>query len=279
MLESEGVDVGLVTSIVGIRRIEIAFEGEADHAGTTPMGLRRDALVAAARTVDSVRRAAEALAAEGEDYFVATVGILDVSPSASNVVPGRCRLIVDARSTSPDMTKRFAERIDRESADHAREARVRRTGFSVLSDGPPAACDPAAARRTRPRRAAARLERSGTGERRRTRCGLHDAHLPGGHDLHALPRGQEPRARGMGGSRRPRRGRFGDVRDRPRARSSRHRGRNDGSNSDHGRRRGGHPRRLGLRGRRGRLGRSRTHARNGRGQRRRTGARVDRGSA
>ncbi len=143
VLESEGVDVGLVTSIVGIRRIEIAFEGEPDHAGTTPIGLRRDALVAAARTVDSVRRAAEALAAEGENYFVATVGILDVSPSASNVVPGRSRLIVDARSTSPDMTKRFAERIERESADHAREARVRRTGFSVLSDGPPAACDSA----------------------------------------------------------------------------------------------------------------------------------------
>ena len=49
VLECEGVDVGLVTSIVGIRRIEIAFEGEPDHAGTTPMGLRRDALVAAAR--------------------------------------------------------------------------------------------------------------------------------------------------------------------------------------------------------------------------------------
>ena len=73
--------------------------------------------------MDSVRRAAEALAAEGSDYFVATIGILDVSPSASNVVPGRCRLIVDARSTSPEMTKQFAERIDRENADHA-EKRV-----------------------------------------------------------------------------------------------------------------------------------------------------------
>ncbi len=52
VLESEGVDVGIVTSIVGIRRMEIAFEGEADHAGTTPMGLRRDALVAGARTVE-----------------------------------------------------------------------------------------------------------------------------------------------------------------------------------------------------------------------------------
>jgi beta-ureidopropionase / N-carbamoyl-L-amino-acid hydrolase len=142
VLESEGVDVGVVTSIVGIRRMEIAFQGEADHAGTTPMNLRRDALLAAARTVDSVRRAAEALAAEGEDYFVATVGVLEVSPSASNVVPGRCRLIIDARSTSREMTRRFVERIDRESADHARAACVRRMRFAVLSDGPPAACHP-----------------------------------------------------------------------------------------------------------------------------------------
>jgi beta-ureidopropionase / N-carbamoyl-L-amino-acid hydrolase len=142
VLESETVDVGVVTSIVGIRRMEIAFGGEADHAGTTPMNLRRDAMVAAARTVDSVRRAADALAAEGGDYFVATVGVLDVSPSASNVVPGRSRLIIDARSTSPEMTRRFVERIDRESADHARTAGVRRTRFAVLSDGPPAACDP-----------------------------------------------------------------------------------------------------------------------------------------
>ena len=142
VLESEGVDVGVVTSIVGIRRMEIAFEGEADHAGATPMALRRDALVAAARTVDSVRRAAETLAAQVEDYFVATVGVLEVSPSASNVVPGRCRLIVDARFTSPEMMRSFAERIDRESADNAIAARVSRTAFAVLSDGPQAACDP-----------------------------------------------------------------------------------------------------------------------------------------
>ncbi len=141
VLESEGVDVGVVTSIVGIRRMEIAFEGEADHAGTTPMNLRRDALVAAARTVDSVRRAAEALAAEGGDYFVATVGVLEVSPSASNVVPGRCRLVIDVRSTLPETIRRFVERIDRESADHANAAGVRRTGFAVLSDSPPAAFD------------------------------------------------------------------------------------------------------------------------------------------
>lgn len=142
VLESRSLDVGIVTSIVGIRRIEVVFQGEADHAGTTPIDLRHDALVAAANTVGAVRRLAEQLAGETEDYFVATVGILAVEPSASNIVPGRCRLIIDARTTNPVLTKRFVESIDRESTAHAATARVNRTSFETLSDGPPVACDP-----------------------------------------------------------------------------------------------------------------------------------------
>jgi N-carbamoyl-L-amino-acid hydrolase len=126
VLESQSLDVGIVTSIVGIRRIEIVFEGEADHAGTTPMTLRHDALVAAADTVVSVRRAAEQLAAEGAGYFVATVGILTVDPSASNIVPGRSRLVIDIRTTDSSLTKQFVETIDRESSAHARTAQVAR---------------------------------------------------------------------------------------------------------------------------------------------------------
>jgi beta-ureidopropionase / N-carbamoyl-L-amino-acid hydrolase len=142
VLESQSLDVGVVTSIVGIRRIEIVFEGEADHAGTTPMAVRHDALVAAAHTVSSVRRIADGLAAEGSDYFVATVGVLTVEPSASNVVPARCRLIIDARATNPALTRRFVEIVDRESSAHAGAAKVTRASFATLSDGPPAVCDP-----------------------------------------------------------------------------------------------------------------------------------------
>jgi beta-ureidopropionase / N-carbamoyl-L-amino-acid hydrolase len=142
VLESRSLDVGVVTSIVGIRRIEIVFEGAAAHAGTTPMGLRQDALVAAADTVASVRRIAETLAAEGADYFVATVGILTVEPGASNVIPGRCRMVIDARTSNPALTLRFVDAVDRESAGHAATARVVRASLVTLSDGPPAACDP-----------------------------------------------------------------------------------------------------------------------------------------
>lgn len=142
VLESQSLDIGVVSSIVGIRRLEIIFEGEADHAGTTPLHLRHDALVAAANTVGIVRRIAEQLDGEGADYFVATVGILEVAPSASNIVPGRCRLIVDARTTNLALTARFVAALDRESEAAATTARVRRSAFTSLSDGPPVACDP-----------------------------------------------------------------------------------------------------------------------------------------
>jgi beta-ureidopropionase / N-carbamoyl-L-amino-acid hydrolase len=119
----------------------VVFEGEADHAGTTPLHLRHDALVAAANTVAMVRRVAEQLDAEGAGYFVATVGILAVEPSASNIVPSRCRLIIDARTTNPALTARFVATVDRESEAAAAAVRVRRSAFTTLSDGPPVACD------------------------------------------------------------------------------------------------------------------------------------------
>jgi len=142
VLESQSLDVGLVTSIVGIRRIEIVLDGAADHAGTTPMQLRQDALVAAANTVVSVRRIAEQLAGEAKDYFVATVGVLTVEPGAANVVPGHCRLVIDARTTDPALTARFVEAVERESAAHAAAARVQRSPLTTLSEGKPVACNP-----------------------------------------------------------------------------------------------------------------------------------------
>jgi N-carbamoyl-L-amino-acid hydrolase len=141
VLESQGLDVGIVTSLVGIRRMEIVFEGAADHAGTTPMHLRQDALVAGASTAVSVRAIAEQLASEGQGYFVATVGIFSVEPGASNIVPGRCRLVIDARSTNPALSARFVEAIDQESAAHAAAARVKRLPIATLSDSTPVICD------------------------------------------------------------------------------------------------------------------------------------------
>jgi acetylornithine deacetylase/succinyl-diaminopimelate desuccinylase-like protein len=91
VLARAGAPVGVVTAIAGQARGEVVFAGRADHAGTTPMEARADALVEAARFVLHVREAARAGA-------VATVGRLDVEPGAVNVVPARARVSVDARA-------------------------------------------------------------------------------------------------------------------------------------------------------------------------------------
>jgi N-carbamoyl-L-amino-acid hydrolase len=90
-LEQDEVDIGVVTGIVGIRRYAVTFEGEANHAGTTPMDRRRDALVAAAPFVLQVRDAAV------EHGIVGTVGSLTVHPGASNVIPGKVEMTAEIR--------------------------------------------------------------------------------------------------------------------------------------------------------------------------------------
>jgi allantoate deiminase len=100
-LAGAGAPLGVVTSIAGIVRADKEFAGKADHAGTTPMDARRDALTAAAEYVLEARDVASSI-----DGAVATVGRLEVHPGAVNVVPERVRLSVDARA--PDR-----ERLDR----------------------------------------------------------------------------------------------------------------------------------------------------------------------
>jgi acetylornithine deacetylase/succinyl-diaminopimelate desuccinylase-like protein len=93
VLERADAPVGIVTGIVGQARGEVVFEGRADHAGTTPMDARDDALVKAAEFVLDTQAAAS-------DGVVATIGQLRVDPGAVNVVPARVTLSVDARAPS-----------------------------------------------------------------------------------------------------------------------------------------------------------------------------------
>jgi allantoate deiminase len=95
VLEAEGLRVAAVTAIVGQTRLTLAFGGHANHAGTTPMHLRRDALAAAAEWISAVE--AQARTTEG---LVATVGRLRVEPNAGNVVPGLAQVNLDLRHAS-----------------------------------------------------------------------------------------------------------------------------------------------------------------------------------
>ena len=111
VLQDGDLDIGVVTAIAGITRIEALVEGRADHAGTTPMGRRKDALAAAARLVLAVEEIATGLAG-GPHHFAATVGEFSMEPNAANVVPSRVRLLIDARAERrADMDSFVAEMV------------------------------------------------------------------------------------------------------------------------------------------------------------------------
>jgi allantoate deiminase len=104
VLEHAGIDVGIVTGVVGLLGFRARFLGEANHAGTTPMGLRRDALAGAARAVLALRDEARE-----RDDMTANVGMCTVSPGGFNVIPDVADFSVDVRSPTP---QGFA-RVDR----------------------------------------------------------------------------------------------------------------------------------------------------------------------
>jgi N-carbamoyl-L-amino-acid hydrolase len=141
VLQDGGIDVGIVTAIVGITRVEIVFRGSADHAGTTPMHLRRDAFTPAAKTAVFVDHIARDLVARGEGLFVATIGVVSVTPGASNVVPQEARIVIDARSENRALMNEFLARLDTETERFAADSRTDRAVFARLSDTNPTACD------------------------------------------------------------------------------------------------------------------------------------------
>jgi allantoate deiminase len=92
VLESLNAPLGIVDAIAGQSRYNVTFHGKANHAGTTPMNLRHDALTAAARWILQVEKTAL-----GEPGLVATTGALTVEPNATNVIPETVRISLDVR--------------------------------------------------------------------------------------------------------------------------------------------------------------------------------------
>jgi allantoate deiminase len=106
VLESLGLPLGVVDVISGQSRLDLHFEGKANHAGTTPMHLRRDALAGAAEWIGIVER--EARAVPGA---VATVGNLNVSPGVANVIPGSAKASLDVRHAADDVRHSLVKRL------------------------------------------------------------------------------------------------------------------------------------------------------------------------
>ncbi len=120
-LDRAGVPVGIVEGIVAIHRYDVVVDGFANHAGTTPMGERQDALVAASTLILEVRE----LARSRQGRQVGTVGRLEVEPNSPNVIPGRVSLSVEFRDLSEATLKELGEAVRARAAVIARDTNTK----------------------------------------------------------------------------------------------------------------------------------------------------------
>jgi len=137
-LEEAGIPIGVVEAIVGVRRSRVIFQGQADHAGTTPMERRRDAFLGAA---DYALKARDLVVRRGSAVSVTNVGVVSVHPGVSNIVPGRAELVHEMRDPDPDVLAG----LGRQCASLARRVAKRRgLGVEVrpMSATTPALCAP-----------------------------------------------------------------------------------------------------------------------------------------
>jgi beta-ureidopropionase / N-carbamoyl-L-amino-acid hydrolase len=137
-LERSATDVGVVQGIVAIERFEATITGFANHAGTTPMADRQDAVVALAHLALAVRE----IVTSRPGRHVGTVGRIEVSPNAPNVVPGEARAIIELRDLSTAMLQAIADDIRRRAQAIAAQTR---TSIAIVpaSSNPPALADAA----------------------------------------------------------------------------------------------------------------------------------------
>lgn len=137
VLESEGRAIGTVTGIAAQHRYQVIVQGQAGHAGTSSMPLRRDALTAAAEIILAVERIARDAASD----LVATVGKLEVAPGAPNVIPGRVTFTVDVRAGEADRRDAAAAAILAGIDEIARRRGVELTS-ALIHDLPASPSDP-----------------------------------------------------------------------------------------------------------------------------------------
>jgi N-carbamoyl-L-amino-acid hydrolase len=136
-LEKSATSVGVVEGIVSIQRHRAVIKGFANHAGTTPMAERQDALLAASRLTIAVREAV--MSKPGRQ--VGTVGHLEVQPNAPNVIPGTVTMTIELRDLSPDTLAALAAEIRGRAASIARTSSTT-IEITSLGGNPPALAAP-----------------------------------------------------------------------------------------------------------------------------------------
>lgn len=137
MLDSSGISVGNVDAISGLFKWDVSLIGKANHAGTTPMELRNDAFMGLSEFSSQIQRI---LDENGSARSVATIGRVEISPGAANVIPGTVNFSLEARDTDEQILEDISNAFRK-----ALSAIARRRGlmfeFKVLSEIEPVKCD------------------------------------------------------------------------------------------------------------------------------------------
>lgn len=140
ILEAKNKKIGIVTSIAAPSRLKVIFTGQADHSGTTPMEMRKDALVAAAHLILYIEQVCSEFSQMDKGRVVGTVGAMKIEPGVINAIPGKAELSVDIRSISAEAKERVA-RLVKDRAQEIAERRNITAEILPIRDELPVALD------------------------------------------------------------------------------------------------------------------------------------------
>ena len=136
ILEAIGKRIGLVTSIAAPSRFKVIFTGQADHSGTTPMEMRKDALVAAALLIEFIEITCRKFSAMTKGRVVGTVGALKIEPGVINAVPGKTELLVDIRAITAQAKDRVARLVKAQAQNIARKRGIGVETLTIREEDP-----------------------------------------------------------------------------------------------------------------------------------------------
>ncbi|HTM08939.1 MAG TPA: Zn-dependent hydrolase [Verrucomicrobiae bacterium] len=136
VLEAKKKKIGVVTAIAAPTRLRVVFTGQADHSGTTPMEMRKDALVAAALLIAHVEETARENSAVEKGRVVGTVGAIKIDPGVINAIPGKAELSIDIRSITAKAKERVARAVEARAKEIAADRGMKVEILPIRSEEP-----------------------------------------------------------------------------------------------------------------------------------------------
>lgn len=136
ILEALKKPIGVVTAIAAPTRFKVIVTGQADHSGTTPMEMRKDALVASAELVVALERICRQYSSMEKGRVVGTVGAMKIEPGVINAVPGRAEITVDIRSITATAKNRVARLVEAKILAISRRRKIRMDILPIRKEDP-----------------------------------------------------------------------------------------------------------------------------------------------